>query len=351
MKLLPLLFLAACAVDEAPVSEAEQAVKSQPGDCPSYGCGTNSPALEGRYFSVVNEVGQATPEGFRLISFGRYITTTTNTLVWQELRADVLNGQLLARDRRIGSIVLQGEQLIGTKFTFEDAVGARYYVTVARALTTVMWASNQNVTPQTWQYELRYTTDAQLDPRNVCTKPPTADRMDPQMSVLFDDDHIDTDALAVDREDANSFTIGCAGSALAKMHLSGHTKAGSKLLNRPTTLDQRTAFLKMLAADYCGMGHAYTVAGMPLHYRDVGGFMNTVLPNEPIEGLWTKNGALCVGKPRAELTPTQLSLATFGTSIQDELSHFGCTLPPPCTPSTYTAPYPYGSAYVLSTSY
>lgn len=69
-------------------------------------------------------------------------------------------------------------------------------------------------------------------------------------------------------------TIACRGSALFKMHLSGHTdaavEAANKALNskiQTPNRQQKQAFLNALTASYCGpSGKAYTVPGQPLQF-------------------------------------------------------------------------------------
>ncbi len=350
MRLLPLLFLAACALDEPSFSETEQEVKAQPGDCPAYGCGTNSPETEGRPFWEQNELGVTNTDGIRLVRFTKWING-----VEVDFRPDVFRAELLARDRTTNQVILSGMGVAGAVFTFEDTITQnRYYITIAGAAPMRMWASAPTaIGTLTWNYELTYFSDTNSTRRNLCKAAgqPTGDSMNPFNAVLFDDDRILPDDLVVDREEADWFTIGCAGSALAKLHLTGHTKAGSAIAMRPTTLPQRTAFLKLLTADYCGTGHAYTVANMELHYRDVSGTVNTSLNGEPVEALWGPNGAICVGTPRVEYSPNLLSWGLFGPSIRHERARFGCRLPRPCTTPTYSFGYNFGNAYAMSTNY
>ncbi len=348
MKVLPLLLLAACALDEPSVSETELEIKKLPGNCPTYDCGGNSAGLEGRVVTAIHEKGLTTPEGMRLVDFGRYVGTK-----WRSSRADVLNAELLARDKDTNAITEYGTDIVGFMFIVEDTTTTnRYYITVVRAEKTSMWAQYPNPGRKSWNYELSYTSEKNpQDPQNVCMRPPSADPMDPQMTVLFDDDRVVQDDIRFGPEEADWFTFGCSGSALAKQHLSGHTKAGSQILGVTTTLKERTAFLKMLTSDICGAGTPYTVAGTRLHYRDHHGFMSTVKVGEQVEGVWGERGAICMGTPRVEFNPTPLSIATFGPDIKDELNQFGCELPRPCAPADYETKYPYGDGLVLSTNY
>jgi hypothetical protein len=340
MRYLPLLLLSACS-GELSVSETQQLAK-----CPPYGCGTNSPEVMGRLFFEVNEVGVANEQGLRLVGFGKEIGG-----VWIDLRADVQNAQLFGLDPSTGMPVIDGSQLVGSMFTIQDDTNDdTYFVTVTAAAEMPMWTSAP-YQAQTWNYELEYTsTSTPQITENLCNAAgsPTYDEMNPFRAVLFDDDRIDTDGKRVDSETANWFTIGCAGSALAKLHLTSHTKAGSLLVGRTTTIDQRTSFLKMLVADYCGTGDAFTAVGVDLHYRDQPGIMNTALPTEAVEALWGPQGAICVNEPRLHYSWVP---SDFGAVIDDELADSHCTLPPACTPTTYSTRYPFRTAYALSTNY
>ncbi|MFN0247321.1 MAG: ADYC domain-containing protein, partial [Kofleriaceae bacterium] len=346
--LLPVLLLAGCALDEPTFSDVEQFAKKQPGDCPTYGCGTNSPELDGHVAVEIHELGAVTPDDLRLVDFGRMEGTT-----WTSYRPDVLYGQLYARHKQTNAVILKDAQLAGTKFIIEHARTAeRFVITVVRVEETPMWAQAPYAGRYSRSYELAYTSDLDPKRRNVCARPLGADPMGADMAVLFDADRISRDDLAVYAEEKDYFTIGCAGSALAKMHLTGHTKAGSSIIGRTSTLDERTAFLKMLSADYCGTGESYTVAGTRLHYRDRYGYMDTAQVGEVIEAMWGPRGAICTNTPRVEFSPSIASDKVFGADIQQELADFGCVLPRPCDPKTFEGlKHPYDVAYVMSTNH
>jgi hypothetical protein len=329
MKLLPILFLVGCALDEPSLSVTEQAAKPQPGggNCPAYGCGTNSPEVEGRSFWEHNELGLANTEGIRLVRFTKRIGTTD-----VPYRLDVFGAQILARSLTTSQPVFSGAGVVGMTMTFEDTnTGETYFVEIVDAETMPMWAAPPHALGvSTWSYELYYWTPSDSSRRSVCRAAVTGGTQ-PLKAVLFDDDRISPDDLRVVGETPNWFTIGCAGSALAKLHLTGHTKAGSAIVHRSTTLDQRTTFLKLLTADYCGTGHAFTVANVDLHYKDYSRYMDNSLPSDVTEAGWGPRGATCVNTPRVEFSPNTESMAVFGPSIVDELYAFGCTLPSPCT--------------------
>jgi hypothetical protein len=111
------------------------------------------------------------------------------------------------------------------------------------------------------------------------------------------------------------FNIACAGTAMAKMHRYRYTHAAQQvggMNGRTTTRDQRTAFLKMLTADYCGTGTPFTVDGQAVEFRDRMGLVTPAAPahlaapieasadSSSVESVWTSGGALCLSRPRRE---------------------------------------------------
>src|SRR5207302_89273 len=150
--------------------------------------------------------------------------------------------------------------------------------------------------------------------RNVCQNPPSQTDftgapnpdllgMDAFHAVVFEGDRIDAWQKTVATTiEASWFNIGCAGSTLAKMQLTGHTHVGLQD-GLATTMDQRQTMLKMLAADYCGNGTPYTVAGQPLHWADEYNWMHA-MASDALEARWTSAGADCLNTPRIEANHT-----------------------------------------------
>jgi len=103
--------------------------------------------------------------------------------------------------------------------------------------------------------------------------------------------------------------LACNGSAASKMHLWRHTYAGAfDDRGNPvymTNLDQRTALLKAITADYCGGGlPEFTVTGTPLAFAtamEPATFPRprlTLPPTATLEALWGPAGAHCLDNPR-----------------------------------------------------
>jgi len=117
------------------------------------------------------------------------------------------------------------------------------------------------------------------------------------------------------------FNLACGGTATAKMLLTRHARAGSIDDNNHTVYDtndqQRTAMLKMLTADYCGTGHAFTVTGQRLAYADAWTEFEGWSEDSELEAVWDARGARCLNTPRR------------GSYIVEEIRQH-CGLPRPC---------------------
>jgi hypothetical protein len=170
----------------------------------------------------------------------------------------------------------------------------------------------------------------------VCAQPNNDDilTMDRYHALVFEGERIDAARKTVGATlDARWFNIGCAGSTLAKLHLTGHTQAAESD-GFSTTIRERQTMLKMLSADYCGSGRAFTVGGQPLHWVDDHGTMTVGLFGNYTEADWTANGASCLDTPRVVANPTATSLAHFpdAATVAAEI-YDACrgAPPPPCT--------------------
>ena len=128
------------------------------------------------------------------------------------------------------------------------------------------------------------------------------------------------------------------------MALTGHTEAAHVNHTFTTTLAERQAMLKMFAADYCGDGTVFTVAGQPLNWADDHGTMKmTALmfsPPQPLvlEARWNEKGAVCLNKPRVDVHWTALGAATFAPDPVYPQIQAWCpgTMPPQCDDASFS---------------
>jgi hypothetical protein len=248
-------------------------------------------------------------------------------------------------------LTLSGAGLVNGFFYLVNGSRA-FKLRVAEVNQVASWAQLASGSPHVMleTYKLDWTEfkNGWGDFRNVCINPPT-NRENPDTlgmtgtlafhTLLFEGDRIDAENKLDTGIDTTWFNLGCAGSALAKMALTGHTEAARVANTFVTTLPQRQTMLKMLTADYCGIGMAFTVAGQPLNWRDDRGTMKLLEQPAQLarEARWTEMGAACLDKPRVDIHPTVASSAVFGVNltIYDlAVSMCGSQMPPPCDDST-----------------
>jgi hypothetical protein len=348
-----ILTTSACAV--APVDDGPKQVTvaqevAGDGKCRPSLCGLNAGALTDGYFHELNLDGLANDEGF---SIDRATKGTTRYIV------NVVNGKITATSISIGPpTILTGQALAGLVIRLKRVVNN---VTSYRLLSIESvsyanyWAKPGGVATSQRVETYKFFYRGENNPIGdwVCnngdlyhdpTEPVRA--MSEHHALVFEGDRIDVEDLRVAQYHAVSnppsrwFTIGCAETALAKMHLNGHTKASHHVGFSNTAL-QRQTFLKMIMADYCGNGHSFTVTGQRLRWSDSAGTMT--IPStfgKELEARWDENGALCLNTPRVDAHPTSESRAHFEEGIETAID-LVCGIgnrPPPC-PTLSTGSY------------
>ncbi len=114
----------------------------------------------------------------------------------------------------------------------------------------------------------------------------------------------DHETLAVSNTGGRQYwTLACADHMLGKLERMGY---GSDHV----TTDARTATLRMLRADYCGTGQAFTEDGTPLYWQNRAGDISHGAPPaahiaadmEHVEAGWDQHGATCLNTPRLHNT-------------------------------------------------
>ena len=327
------------------------------GNCPNWGCMSNSPVINGNTFHDVNEdYAVRNSANFSLLSLQKKTGTTWNDGV-KNYKVKVDRGQLFALDWDSGAPAAGGVRVNGMRFVFVNHntnPSSFYYVYIQDVGRMALWAQVPNTpTAYTYTYKLAWQYwQSSADPKPVCTPAPAnainmlgKTPLPTYYSVLFEGDRIDAGTIADTGEELGWFNIGCAGHTLAKTYLLGHTKASSLLLNRTTNLNQRTAMLKMLSADYCGNGMPFTVPGQPLIYGDEWGWYNMMGYADALEARWTERGATCLNVPRVDLEPTDAGIATFIDANHPSLESWlqdpqWCPhRPPPCAGEADLSPF------------
>jgi ADYC domain len=147
-------------------------------------------------------------------------------------------------------------------------------------------------------YVLTHTNASGAAPRPLCTTGVNE-------AILFAGDRYDSRSktvIATGRDASGWINIACAGTALAKLYLTRHTEASQLVA---TTRDERQAMLKMFTADVCGDGTSFTVHGQPLLWADAKGITTFASRPASVEAIWNASGAVCLDTPRRpELAPT-----------------------------------------------
>jgi hypothetical protein len=341
------------ALDEPPTDNVQQAIGLDPETCDEFMCGTNSPQIAEFGFwelnlpTVLGTPGLPNNVGMQLLDFVQGTDVYLPT---------VRRGRLSAtRVTTSGTVItLSGAALVHGAFELVNR-GKLFRLTVSAVGSVKSWAQPADVLlrpPVMLEtYKLDWTELNQngtpfSDPVNMCKHPPNVE--DPTtlgmtgdfayQTLLFEGDRIDARKKLDTRVNNSWFNLGCAGSALAKMALTGHTEASANAHAFSTTLAERQTMLKMLAADYCGDGTPFTVGGQPLSWRDDAGTMKLLGQPLVLEARWTDKGAACLDKPRIDAHWTVAGSTQFGVdvAVYDQVrSHCPASMPPQCADSSF----------------
>jgi hypothetical protein len=343
------------AIDEPSTTSVEQFIG---GDCDEFQCGTNSPQIAEFGFWELN-----LPLAAGTLGLPNNIGIQVRGFVKDGISyvPKVFGGRLSATWTSpvppYVSVLLIGNELVGG--AFELVNGDRsFLLKIAEVDHVESWAQPPTGAVVLESYKLDWAEVKNGLPDrfvNACKNPPGRENPDSLTmrgalsfhTLLFEGDRIDATKKLDTGVDLSWVNLGCAGSALAKMALTGHTEASANALTFATTLPERQAMLKMLTADYCGGGKPFTVGGQPLNWRDDHGTMQlaalTATPPQPLvlESRWTENGAACLEKPRVDVHWTQAGDKAFGDDVYRQVQrHCSPRLLPPCTDGSFdTAGY------------
>ncbi len=338
------LALAACAFEQAPgEGVAQQAIE----ECPDWACGQNGPLLNGHYFHELSESRASNREGFSLANslFIKGGSAYQLSVVGSQLRATGPAVQLI------------GAQLVGGYFDIVHSSGRRYRVNVTAAYSMQIYSGpKQGATIP--QYKLEWQDISPGAPiehyKNLCSNPPTGVYREETLyqngetTLFFEGTRYDAKTKTVLFGDTNWFNMACAGSALSKLLLTGHTA----LTGGATAQQQQTA-LKLITADYCGTGKSFTVQGEPLYWKTANGYMAFAGVPDTFEARWTSTGPVCLDYARlleTDKAQAQLSFpdAPDGTPgvIAAMIATCPASLPPDC--NALPGAYDFAGAYAVS---
>lgn len=283
-------------------------------ECPDLGCGLNGAWLGVDLPFRELDLGTGNDPRTRATNDSGLRIEAFRDRLGNPLAIDVVNDDLLGR---LGSSTLSGEKLEGAVMTLATtkAPVQRYFLRIDDVTHTGFWTDPSEQLPL---YTITYTREGDpAKPENLCEPfepdPTTLDRGIAARVMVFRGDRYDADYTVTAPSNTTWFNLACTGTALSKLHLLRHTRA-SRRDGRITSVAERQTVLRMLTADYCGVGHPFTVDGHPLRYT----FLQSWQPQTPrfvsselasIDALWTQDGARCIATPRlADAQPVQALL-------------------------------------------
>jgi hypothetical protein len=309
--------------------------------CGDFECGnSNSPEIDNQGVHEFDTTFRQASGGFQLVDYSKNGISYTPVVSQATLTGQDGSGHVVLHDGGQNASSLFGSQFLVKNVNSHleyiiriDGVGSAPYFAKPNglAMTTptylVNWIVAQNGQPK-----------AGADWKNICHSPPadpsTTLGMDRFHAVLFEGDRIDATKKVVEAVDRSWFNIGCAGAALSKQHLDGHTQGAMELSPEfSSTLEQRTAHLKMLAADYCGSGVPLTISGQKLNYTDDSGWMPYASSAPVLEARWKAEGASCLNLPRVKANSSAAARDAFPdieAAISDACAMLGKPRPPAC---------------------
>jgi hypothetical protein len=264
------------------------------GGCEEFGCGGNSPILDGAVVDAQPARSAAASEGsFHELHLGGLpnaagFKVTGVRKGGAAYTVAATRSAVVAKPQAGGAAPLEGPALVDLVFELRSATDHVYALRIAATNTTRFWADPLGPVRT---YTLTYTAAGSSTPRPLCTT-------GLNQAILFAGDRYDSVHRTVSTSaDATSgwLNIACAGTALAKLYLTRHTDASQIV---PTTERERQAMLKMFSADVCGDGTSFTTHGHPLLWADAKGITKFASTPATIEGIWTDQGAVCLDHPR-----------------------------------------------------
>ncbi|MBZ0232041.1 MAG: hypothetical protein K8M05_06780 [Deltaproteobacteria bacterium] len=311
--------------------------------CPHWGCNSNSPVIDIWDFHELNDSGL--PNAAGVVLHG----------LWKggiEYQPRVTGARLRGYPKSAAVPVLEGLALDGAYFDVETPDATHWQIQIHNVSNVVgYWIGSAG--PYNETYELLYTKPG-WGLRPLCKNPPG--RVDGEgriwgrqyEALIYTGDRYNAETFEVTATDYRTttgwFNLACAGSALAKLHLTRHTTAGMDSTH-PSNWQSRQAMLKMYAADVCGNGFSSTMQGEPLRWTNTLGWQPLPSSISSYEAIWSEDGAVCLDTHRLKDDPLWVTL-----NIENQIKA-NCPnnqLPPPCNiPPGGAIPWAPGS-YVVT---
>jgi hypothetical protein len=272
--------------DEAAEDEDLGTIELRPGG----GCGWctltgNSPIVNGADLSDIN-LDFVNTNGTNTSGIKLRPGSTADGMEFR-LQVDAATERFVGVDVRNSALtVVSGAGFVGAKIVLEmPNTGQTVYLQITDYDPNIAsWAKNgKPITAYRAQYVGSQNT---LQPLCPTSNP------DNQWFTLIRGETYGADNELVVRPD--SVTLACVGQAAAKMKFMDYGPNGK----RKASELERSATLRMITADYCGIGHNFTAPGMHVAWRNSD---DTVLPpfaEIELEAKWGPHGALCLDRPR-----------------------------------------------------
>jgi hypothetical protein len=315
--------------DEPNEGTVEQLIEEDP--CPNFACGQNGPMLNNRDFHELSDAGLPNREGFTVQPLVKGGVSYALSVVGWEMRGTDANGNIIS-----------GQQLENATFDIAHDTGRRYRVLINDVSTMPIYAGPKKGT-MIPQYILKWIDVTPGMPAqhytNLCARPPTGAYrqetlfQDGESTLVFEGNRYDSVTKRVLFGTSTWFNLGCAGHALSKLLLTGHTN-----ISGSAPLVQQQAMLKAVTADYCGIGLSFTVSGEPLFWKTSNGYATFMSQPATLEARWNENGAVCLGEHRLLLSNNPLKPLYFpdaadgtpGVEVKMDLYCPALRMPPPC---------------------
>lgn len=320
----------------------ESAVVQEQGGCTQAHCNSPELAHYGLWEANIHGIEDVDHVAIRSINGNAYLTKGTARYYLY-----VSNGQLFGwyMNKVTGLAKISGNALVGSVIELVKDGNPYYNIYIAAVHRTASFVVGTPSTIETYSLRWYEPTSTPSFGKSLCnevlaTSPYNKEfelaGMYPDDTVLFEGDRFDPDRKTTSvSPDTDWFNFGCAGHSLAKLYV-----------NRATYFTQpqpnwamRQTMLKALAADYCGLGTPYTLAGEPLVWK--GGQQ----PNYPalpaghaitsLDARWYEGGALCYDEPRIKVTTNP---GVIRTPLIDPVSAIAAECPwlPTCANHDWT---------------
>jgi ADYC domain len=300
------------------------------GEC-DFACGDNGGMIDGVFFWELNLDSET---GANEVTYQRFALSEADHAHRRYLKLDVLGSRLRAFQPATNSWI-EGTALTGGVLDVSIA-GVSYFIKIAAvhngsAQGQPYWTKSGATSEYVETYSLKWAKKANVQGTlavspyaEICsTTTPNDEPWVHQLDALvFEGERYDAKTKLITPSPTTQhkawFNVACAGSLPSKMQLVRRTAAASSGVFSSTIEDDRQAFARMWAADYCGTGQAFTVTGHKLRVRDRKTFLTPqdgwLAPVGPVsfsdaevtsnvvgyEAVWGAGGAVCLDTPRLE---------------------------------------------------